>query len=255
MNPNENPGAGVDVHSSTPPPKKSSWLKWLLGCGCGCLLIVGIAVGVSIWMGYSFADQFKASVERGKMYEQKRAAAGDMHIFVNSPNKLSGKLAENYVDFSFSYPKTWTFDPSAGQLNSNNFAEIDYTENDYTHEHLSIGWFNGKFDDEASASARVNEIADKTIAKAFGTPKKQGEGYAKFGAYDCYRLLCTVNAKSTEGTIVQMWFSINLVKHPAKEKGVMALMYATSKSPDVRGINEVGVKGELPEIVDSFEFK
>ena len=131
MDPNDNPTAGGNVSFNEPPKKKSSWMKWLLGCGCGCLLVVGLSFLVFFLMGRSLFKELKESAERGGTYVDKQKNAGDMKTFVNSPNKLDGDLKRNYVDFSFNYPKEWTFDPSAGVLGANNFAEVDYSEENF----------------------------------------------------------------------------------------------------------------------------
>src|ERR1041385_21130 len=44
--------------------------------------------------------------------------------FVNSKDKLDGKLADHYVDFSFYYPQGWQKDPKAGVPGATNFAKV-----------------------------------------------------------------------------------------------------------------------------------
>ena len=45
--------------------------------------------------------------------------------FVNSNEKLDGKLAEHYLDFSFYYPEKWNRDPKAGVAGASNFVKVD----------------------------------------------------------------------------------------------------------------------------------
>ena len=65
MDPNDNPTAGGNVSFNEPPKKKSSWMKWLLGCGCGCLLVVGLSFLVFFLMGRSLVKEIRESAERG----------------------------------------------------------------------------------------------------------------------------------------------------------------------------------------------
>src|SRR6185295_2160589 len=44
--------------------------------------------------------------------------------FVNSNDKLDGKLAEHYLDFSFYYPQKWTRDPKSGVAGASNFIKV-----------------------------------------------------------------------------------------------------------------------------------
>jgi hypothetical protein len=45
-----------------------------------------------------------------------------------------------------------------------------------------------------------------------------------------------------------------MVPHPAgKKNGVSMIMFATPFAPDVKSVNDVGVKGELSAILNSFK--
>lgn len=70
MSTNPNPQTGYEV--GQPPPKKSNWLKWVLGCGCGCMLIIAITVGVFALLGRSFFKEIDAAIEREKAKEAEQ---------------------------------------------------------------------------------------------------------------------------------------------------------------------------------------
>ncbi|HEX3084549.1 MAG TPA: hypothetical protein VHP99_08520, partial [Pyrinomonadaceae bacterium] len=74
--------------------------------------------------------------------------------FVNSNAKLSGKLAEHFVEFSFYYPKSWHKDPDAGTATSTNFAKMQrQLAADSPQEIFAVGWYDStgaRETDEAS---------------------------------------------------------------------------------------------------------
>src|SRR5688500_6204244 len=57
-------------------------------------------------------------------------SSADTAQFVNSRANLTGKLAENYVDFSFNYPKSWSIDPKTQKPGGSNFIKVEKAEND-----------------------------------------------------------------------------------------------------------------------------
>src|SRR5262249_16247706 len=63
--------------------------------------------------------------------------------FVNSNEKLDGKLAEHYFDFSFYYPEKWIRDPKSGVAGASNFVKVDrmLPSNTSPQENFAVGWY------------------------------------------------------------------------------------------------------------------
>ena len=59
--------------------------------------------------------------------------------YVNSRSDFSGKLADNYVDFSFVYPDTWK---RVTDANSPNFVKFEKADGNDTIENFAVGWLS-----------------------------------------------------------------------------------------------------------------
>jgi hypothetical protein len=60
--------------------------------------------------------------------------------------------------------------------------------------------------------------------------------------------------KGTPKGDLPIWGRIVILPNvEGKKNGVMLVMLATPLAPDVKSVNDVGVKGELPVILNSFK--
>src|SRR6185503_753606 len=65
--------------------------------------------------------------------------------FENSKDKLDGKLADHYLDFSFYYPKDWQADQKAGVAGATNFVKVErMLPPDFTQENFAVGWYTSQ---------------------------------------------------------------------------------------------------------------
>src|SRR5690606_4638876 len=67
--------------------------------------------------------------------------------FANLPQGLSGKLKENYVDFSFEYPTTWQLKETGRSEGAQNFVKVerapsDMSQGEFTVENFAVGYFS-----------------------------------------------------------------------------------------------------------------
>jgi hypothetical protein len=177
--------------------------------------------------------------------------------FVNSNKKLTGKLAEHFVDFSFYYPKSWYKDSEAGTANSTNFAKVQrQLAPDAPQEIFAVGWYGStgaKETDDASYARLVTERSAQ-FAKTYPEYQKVSEGPAKAGPYDAYEFHFTGIFRNTERGDVKIWGRVMFVPPLEGTRGVTLLMLASSLAPEVKSVNEVGQKGELPMMLESFRF-
>lgn len=178
--------------------------------------------------------------------------------FVNSKDRLDGKLAEHYVDFSFYYPKHWQKDPKAGVAGASNFAKVERRlPPDFTQENFAVGWYASAGSEEGDRAAFPGLAANLSsqFAKGFSEYRKVSEGSVKVGAYDGYEFRFESISRNTEHGDIKIWGRvIFLPPVSGGTSGVTLLMLATSLADELKTVKDVGVKGELPMMLDSFRF-
>ena len=178
--------------------------------------------------------------------------------FVNSNRNLQGKLAEHYVEFSFYYPKNWQKDPTAGVAGASNFAKVERRlPPDFTQENFAVGWYSSS-GAAATDRALFHSLADSLSSqfkKSFPEYRKISEGETKAGVYDGYEFRFESMSRNTDKGDIKVWGRVIFVPPvDGGKNGVTLLMLATSLAPELKTINDVGVKGELPMMLDSFRF-
>ena len=179
--------------------------------------------------------------------------------FVNSNEKLDGKLAEHYLDFSFYYPEKWTRDPKSGVAGASNFVKVDRVlPPDFTQENFAVGWYtsSGTFlGDMPSYSQRVTEFSN-SLAKIFPNYKKVSEGPTKVNSMDAYEFRWEGLAKGTDRGDLNLWGRVIFLP-TGKEgdtTGATLSMLCTNLAGELSSVGDVGERGEAPVILRSFRF-
>ncbi|MGI8467916.1 MAG: hypothetical protein ACR2N3_05635 [Pyrinomonadaceae bacterium] len=176
--------------------------------------------------------------------------------FVNSRDNLTGNLANNYVDFSFNYPSSWTLDPTAGKPGASNFAKVEKTNSDnYTMENFAVGYFSssGSAEGDKLLFPKLADQLSSQFAKGFPNYAKLSEGATRVGSYDGYEFRLTATVTDAKGKSLPLWGRVVMIPNTAgKRNGVVIIMLATPLAPGVTSVDDVGVKGELPVILNSF---
>lgn len=171
--------------------------------------------------------------------------------YQNSSAKFSGILDEYYVDFSFDYPSAWQRDDKAGKGSSPNFVKVEHRSDDeVTLENFAVGYFTGQADLMPQLAKQLN----KQLSGGFPEYKKVSEGPTKVGSYDGYEFRFTSHNTETARGDLDIWGRAVLLPGNDDRKGAVLLMIATSASDQVKGVNDVGSKGELPIVLNSFRF-
>ena len=178
--------------------------------------------------------------------------------FANSKANLDGKLLEHYVDFSFYYPKSWLKDPKAGVAGASNFARLIDSSEQYAGEQVAVGWYtsNGTFElDNAIFHDRAKALSDQ-LAKSLPNYQELSQGNTSVNTLNGYEFRFKGVFKDTpKGDLPYCGRVVFLPPENATEKnGVTIIMLATSLASEVTGPDDVGVKGELPLILESFRF-
>jgi hypothetical protein len=178
--------------------------------------------------------------------------------FVNSSANLTGKLAEHYVDFSFYYPKGWQKDPKAGVPGATNFVQVERSlPPNYTLENFAVGWYGsaGSAELDRTAFPRLVENLSSKFEKTIDHYRKVSEHKTKVGPYDAYEFRFEGLSQPTDKGQFKIWgVAVFIPPVDGGKDGVTLLMLATSLAQELKTINDVGTKGELPMMLDSFRF-
>jgi hypothetical protein len=179
--------------------------------------------------------------------------------FVNANDKLDGKLAEHYFDFSFYYPESWVRDPKSGVAGATNFVRVDKTlPPDFTQENFAVGWYTstGTFvGDLESYPERVAEFS-KLFAKSIPDYRKVSEGPTKVNSMQAYEFRWEGLSKGTERGDLKLWGRVIFLPtgNAGDTTGATLIMLTTSLAPDLSSVEDVGERGETPVILESFRF-
>ena len=178
--------------------------------------------------------------------------------FVNSRTSLDGKLAEHYADFSFYYPRLWTLDPKSGVPGASNFVKVDRViPPDFKQESFAVGWYDSRgtiANDRASFPNLVNQFSTR-LAGSFPNYEKVSEGDTEINSYKGYEFRFKSVAEGTERGDVTVWGRVIFLPPEVEgsKNGLVLLMFTTSVAADLNGVEDVGKKGELAMIMDTFK--
>lgn len=181
--------------------------------------------------------------------------------FVNSKEGHQGNLLQHYVDFSFQYPAAWKI-LSHGKSPGNFVrAERELVEGNppltYTQEQLAVGTFFIVGPAELAPLFIPDLLRQQSarFSQQFADYKLISSGEAKLGEYKTHELRFSAALEDKVKGTIKIWGRCILMPDPKDAgDGVMIIMLATSLADGITGIDDVGVKGELPVILKSFKF-
>jgi hypothetical protein len=177
--------------------------------------------------------------------------------FANSTSNLDGKLAEHYIDFY--YPETWQTDKKAGVTGASNFVKVErMLPPDFTQENFAVGWYTSKgtFEADNPTFPRLVELLGSSLSSNFPEYRKVSEGPTKVNSLDGYEFRFVSLSKGTEKGDLQVWGRVVFLPTGTEGQtaGATLIMLATSLAPELSGVADVGEKGEMPVILQSFRF-
>lgn len=182
----------------------------------------------------------------------------DTTQFVNSQTNLSGKIAEHFLPFSFYYPDSWELDSSVA-AGGTYFVRVERKlPPDFTQERLAVGWYesNGTYDADKSL---FPTLAEATSARLKNLPgyEKLSEGPTKVNSMNAYEFRFKGLTKNTEKGDITFWGRIIFLPPgvEGRKNGLQLTILTSSLAEELTGIEDVGVKGELPVILESFRLK
>lgn len=182
------------------------------------------------------------------------SAPADAVQYVNAKDELSGRLAENFVAFNFYYPDRWVKVPS-----SENFVTVERRlPPDFTQERFGVAPWYAPADVTTFDNAFFETLVakdDTNFSKNYPEYKKVSQGPVKVGSYDGYELRFESTSRGTDKGDLTIWGrEIFFPPRDGEKTGVKFLILTTSLAPELKSMDDVGVKGELPMLLESFRF-
>src|SRR4030095_3371413 len=162
-------------------------------------------------------------------------------------------------DFAFYYPEACAKDPQAGVLGAANFARVErHLPPDFTQESLSVSWYTsaGTFVNDLPNFPKRAEEFSTSLSKVYPEYEKVSEGPTKINSMDAYEFRWKGLSKGTEKGDLQLWGRVVFLPtgNDGDSAGATLLMLTTSLAGELSGVEDVGARGEMPVILDSFRF-
>jgi hypothetical protein len=207
---------------------------------------VTLVLTFGLWMVLVIGCSLPSRSENSSTNSNRRSNPNTI-TYHNSNEQFTGQLADNYVDFTFDYPNSW-------QRNREyeNFVRVEKaTSNGDTIEIFEVVSLADPREMLPKSAGHLND----DLSHRYSDYKKVSEGKVRIGSYDGYEFRFTAHVKAANGFMEKdIWGRIVLLPGTESRKGATLFMLASSASPDVHGPEDVGEKGELPGILDSFRF-
>lgn len=177
--------------------------------------------------------------------------------FENSATNLSGVLAEHYVDFSLYYPQSWKIDPSAGVPGATNFFEVARKLNaDSLQESFNASWYesSGTMEKDMENFPSIVDNFSSRLAKTLPNYQKVSDGPTEVNALRAYEFRFQGHATGTAQGDFDYWGRVIFIPPgtDGAKNGVRILLLTYSFAPEITGVDDVGVKGELPMLLRTF---
>lgn len=265
------------------PTKKSSKLPWIIGA-VAALLFLGLgAGGVLLWfltskpakpsggggttINSNAGDRANSNTSANANDNATTANANtstgtaappNSTQFVNSRQNLSGLLAQHYKEFSFYYPRAWTLNSQAGAGNSTNFVKVErLMPPNFTQEEFAVSYYESKgtFDADRDVFPVLVEKLSSKFSASYPEYRKISEGETKVNGIDGYEFRYESISRGTEKGDITIWGRVIFLPPGIEgdKNGVTLLIFTTSIAPELKSIDDVGVRGELPVILNSFK--
>jgi Domain of unknown function (DUF4440) len=235
------------------PRKRRVW-PWLLGVLA--LIVVGV-VGLLGVLGYVGYRAVREAERRATTVTAPGGATRrtDLQTYTNSPASFTGTLAEHYSDFSFQYPPGWALKERPGQSRSN-FVKVERTaDGTTTLENFAVGWYTstGTAKGDERLFPQLARQLSAQFAAGFPGYRKVSEGPTRVGPYDGYEFRFTGELRGGGRRADVYGRAVMLPSGSTTQRnGVALIMLATSFAPEIKSVEDVGVRGELPVILESF---
>jgi serine/threonine protein kinase len=176
-------------------------------------------------------------------------------FFETNKEDLKGALLRNFVGFSLYYPNNWMKNDA-----QNNFIDVAKKAADGKPiEQFLVSYYDSKgtFDTDKTNFSKLAERSNKSLEKIIPNYQAMSAGETKVnGDLQAYEVKFQGGGKIENGEknlIIwgrRIWIPAN---RPEAKNGYVVTMLATSLSPEINSVNDVGVKGDLGTVFRTFK--
>ena len=176
--------------------------------------------------------------------------------FQNTRENLKGDLAKNFLGFEIFYPQGWTKTPT-----ETNFLDVSKRSSDgFPIEQVIITRYQsiGTMTLDRKNFPKLVEKSNQDLKKSLGESFKvvaEGETTIQNGRWKAYEVKFQSAGKNEKGEDVTLWGRRLWIplQDPGTQNGFVITMLATSLSGAVKSVDDVGVRGELANVLETFE--
>ncbi len=207
--------------------------------------------------------QFAEDIETPPPARQVVAPPNSVY-FENSNLNLSDELAKKFLKFSLYYPQSWQrklYDKEQNKVDDK-FLDIAISSKDgIPIKHFSISPYesNGTFKADTELFPKLVEKSNKDASEALRPGSfevvSQGATTIQNGRWKAYQVNFESKGKLPGGKPLSIWGRRLWIpiQRPGAKTGFIITMLATSLADDVKSPDDVGKKGDLAKILQTFE--
>ena len=184
----------------------------------------------------------------------------DTVYFQNSKQNLKGDLVKNFLGFSLYYPQSWQVNEvseSRKPGTRGKFLDISKTIDGKLSEQMLVSYYDsrGTFKDDDARFPQLVRETNETLKTLIPNYQTLSEGETKInGGWSAYEVKFQGGGiVGGEKTIVWGRRLFIPASRSGSRSGYEITLLATSLAPDVQSVDDVGTKGELASVLQTFE--
>ncbi|MEP6947273.1 MAG: serine/threonine-protein kinase [Acidobacteriota bacterium] len=244
----------------------------------GFLILAVIAAGVWYYVLRSSAERDEANASaatRAAVTAPDSRANGDVPpkarpvaqpanttFFQSDRAALKGDLYRNFVGFSLYYPNDWKVTPpqegTDGQTRGKFLDIARDTPDGKMMEQMLVSYYptTGTYAEDAAKFPDLVRETNETLQKLIPNYQVVSEGETKLnGGWRAYEVKFQASGSDGAGGRMNLWGRRIFIPpaRPGVRAGFEITLLATSNSADVRSVDDVGTRGELARVLETFE--
>ena len=186
----------------------------------------------------------------------------DTVYFQNSRENLKGDAMKNFLGFSLYYPKDWktnSIEPEKSGKSRSKFLDISKNASSGTPiEQMLVSYYNSKgtFNTDADNFPSLVKETNTALEKIVPNYRMISSGVQTVNnGWRAYEVKFQGTGKTENGDKITLWGRRLFIPSAIRgtKNGYVITMLATSLSKDVKSADDVGAKGELGSVLETFE--
>ncbi|MGI8883843.1 MAG: serine/threonine protein kinase [Pyrinomonadaceae bacterium] len=182
-------------------------------------------------------------------------------FFQNSKQSLKGDLLRNFLPFSLYYPNDWQVNAVEEDNKTDargKFLDISKNTPDGTpSEQMLVSYYDstGTYKNDKTKFLQLVKETNETLTKLIPNYQTLSENETIINGWKAYEVKFQGGGTTGNGEKMLVWGRRIFIpaSRPGLKSGYSITLLATSLSPDVQSVDEVGVNGELATVLQTFE--